>query len=149
LIIPLPDLAATERLAARIAPHLRRGDVVALEGALGTGKTTFARALLRTLDVPDEVPSPTFTLVQIYKTKNFPVYHFDLYRLKSSAELDELGWDDAAADGAVVVEWPERAENHLPWNRLTLRFEMNDKAERRCVIEPHGEWEKRAMKITL
>jgi len=145
--IPLPSLAATEGLAARLAPHLRRGDVVTLQGPLGAGKTTFARTLLRVLGITSEVPSPTFTLMQIYKTKNFPAYHFDLYRLKSSDELDELGWDDAATDGVVLVEWPERAENRMPKNRLCLRFEMNDKSERRCIIEPHGEWEKRTMSM--
>jgi tRNA threonylcarbamoyl adenosine modification protein YjeE len=143
LIIPLPDLATTEKLAQRLAPFLRRGDMVALEGPLGAGKTTFARATLQTLGITGEVPSPTFTLVQLYEMGNFPVSHFDLYRLKSADELDELGWDDAMSDSVVLVEWPERAGSRLPHNRLSLRFGLNEKSERSCTIDPHGEWIKR------
>ncbi len=121
-LVPLSDLAATEKLAARIAPFLRRGDMVALHGVLGSGKTTFVRALLQALGINDDVPSPTFTLVQNYDTPGLTVYHFDLYRLKSAAELEELGWDDALSDGLVLVEWPKRAENHLPADRLALHF---------------------------
>lgn len=145
--IPLPGLAATEALAQRLAPHLKRGDTVALQGPLGAGKTAFARALLRTLGIAGEVPSPTFTLVQTYETPRFPVFHFDLYRLKSADELDELGWDDARADGLVIVEWPERGETRMPGDRLVLRFAMDDKNNRRCGIEPQGEWVKRLEEI--
>jgi len=143
LILPLPDLTATEKLAQRLVPLLRNGDTVALEGTLGAGKTTFARALLRVLGIVGEVPSPTFTLVQLYETKNFGVSHFDLYRLKSSNELDELGWDDAQAEGVVLVEWPERAGNRLPNDRLTLRFEMDGNGERQCATETRGTWQER------
>jgi tRNA threonylcarbamoyl adenosine modification protein YjeE len=142
-ILPLPDLATTEALAYKLAPLLRRGDMLALQGDLGAGKTAFARPLLRALGVTGEVPSPAYTLVQHYETAAFPVYHFDLYRLKDASELDELGWDDAMADGVMLVEWPEHAGNRLPDNRLTLRFALNGEAERQCALEGHGGWAER------
>ncbi|RUW69987.1 MULTISPECIES: tRNA (adenosine(37)-N6)-threonylcarbamoyltransferase complex ATPase subunit type 1 TsaE [unclassified Mesorhizobium] len=112
----LADEAATARLGEDLAMALRPGDVLALKGDLGAGKSTLARALIRALadDAGLDVPSPTFTLVQSYETR-LPVHHFDLYRLSSASELDELGFDDALAQGgAALVEWPERAEAALP-----------------------------------
>jgi tRNA threonylcarbamoyladenosine biosynthesis protein TsaE len=138
--ISLPDLAATEAVAVRLAQQLRRGDMLALQGPLGAGKTTFARALLRALGVQEEVPSPTFTLLQTYDAPQFIVYHFDLYRLEDEMELDELGWDDALADGLVIVEWPERAKSRLPNNRLGLRFDLDARSVRSLAFEPQGEW---------
>jgi tRNA threonylcarbamoyl adenosine modification protein YjeE len=145
----LPDLAATERLAQRLAPHLRCGDTLALEGPLGAGKTTFARALLHALGVTGEVPSPTFTLVQSYETKDFSIHHFDLYRLKSEAELDELGWDEALGDVVLLVEWPERAAGRLPASRLVLHFATDGKGARFCAFEAHGEWIERLKALSL
>ncbi len=139
---PLPDLAATGQLAQRLAPHLHAGDVLALQGALGAGKTTFARALLQALGITGEVPSPTFTLLQTYETPNFPIHHFDLYRLKDESELDELGWDDACAEGLVIVEWPERGEGRMPDDRLVMEFAMNGN-DRHCRLKPYGAWVKR------
>lgn len=136
----LPDMAATERLAAMIAPHLRTGDVIALRGDLGSGKTAFARALLRVLGVPGDVPSPTFTLVQSYEASGLLISHFDLYRLKSADELDELGWDDALASGIAVVEWPQRAEGRLPVERLALAFTLALDGTRSCAIDSSGSW---------
>ena len=106
----LPDEAATDRLGEDIAAALRPGDVVALEGDLGAGKTTLARAIIRAIaaDPQLDVPSPTFTLVQSYDLR-IPVHHFDLYRLSGADELEELGLSEALADGAALVEWPERA----------------------------------------
>jgi tRNA threonylcarbamoyl adenosine modification protein YjeE len=118
---PLPDLDATARLGAGIARGLKVGDAVALWGDLGAGKTTLARAILRALGVAEEVPSPTFTLVQSYPTVP-PVAHFDLYRLKGAREMEELGFDDALAQGAVLVEWPERAPEALPLEALHVRL---------------------------
>jgi hypothetical protein len=125
-IIDLPDEAATEALAADLAAALARGDVVALSGGLGAGKTTFARALIRAFvaDPGVEVPSPTFTLIQTYAGGRFPLAHFDFYRLSSADELDEIGFEDALAEGAVLVEWPERAPSRLPAERLDLSFEI-------------------------
>src|ERR1700761_9307625 len=110
----LPELSATEALGARIAAALRIGDLVALAGDLGAGKTTLARAILTSLGVAENVPSPTFTLVQSYQTKTLTISHYDLYRLKSARELDELGLEEALEQGAVLVEWPERAGARLP-----------------------------------
>jgi tRNA threonylcarbamoyladenosine biosynthesis protein TsaE len=139
----LPDLAATAAMAARLAPLLRMGDVVALRGGLGAGKTAFARALLRALGVAGDVPSPTFTLLQGYETPRFPVCHFDLYRLKDGSELEETGWDDALADGVVLVEWPERAEGFMPRDRLDLAFGVEADGTRRVAVSPFGAWEAR------
>jgi tRNA threonylcarbamoyladenosine biosynthesis protein TsaE len=138
--IPLPDQAATEAAAKRLSQQLRRGDMLALQGALGAGKTTFARALLRALGIREEVPSPTFTLLQTYDAPQFAVYHYDLYRLKNETELDELGWDDALADGLVLVEWAERAERRLPKNRLECRFDLDAEGNRSLAFEPQGAW---------
>jgi tRNA threonylcarbamoyladenosine biosynthesis protein TsaE len=145
LPIELTDEAATADLARRLAPSLKPGDVVALRGDLGAGKTSFARALIRALSGADgaerEVPSPTFTLVQSYDTPAGRVHHFDLYRIVSPDELTEIGWDEALADGIVLVEWPERAGNLLPHHRLdiTLGFGMQSEA-RRAMLQPGTGW---------
>jgi tRNA threonylcarbamoyl adenosine modification protein YjeE len=122
--IDLPDIAATERLAEDVALILRKGDLVALSGDLGAGKTSFARALIRAFldDLSVEVPSPTFTLVQTYDGARASIAHFDLYRLSSGDELDEIGLDDALDNGIVLVEWPDRAGTRLPEDRLELSF---------------------------
>lgn len=117
----LPDLAATEALAARLAQGLRAGDAVLLEGPLGAGKTAFARALLRALtgDPALDVPSPSFTLVQSYETRLGTVHHFDLWRLDGPAALAELGWE-AALDDIVLVEWPDRLGALRPARAVTV-----------------------------
>ncbi|MCE7886727.1 MAG: tRNA (adenosine(37)-N6)-threonylcarbamoyltransferase complex ATPase subunit type 1 TsaE [Alphaproteobacteria bacterium PRO2] len=114
----------TARIAAGLAPLLRPGDGVLLRGPLGGGKSVFARALIRALTGEPglEVPSPTFTLVQPYDTPKGPLSHFDLYRLKSSGEIFELGWDDALL-GIMLVEWPERIDSGLlPPRGLDILF---------------------------
>lgn len=133
--IALPNLDATARLGASIAHGLGLGDAVALWGELGAGKTTLARAILTALGVEEDVPSPTFTLVQSYATRP-PVSHFDLYRLKSGRELEELGFDDALADGAVLVEWPERAPEALPPETLHVRLRARDGARSARLTGP-------------
>jgi tRNA threonylcarbamoyl adenosine modification protein YjeE len=139
----LSTLAATESLARKLAPLLRHGDVLAFQGDLGAGKTTFARALLQALGVAGEVPSPTFTLVQIYDTPVFPVHHFDLYRLKDPSELDELGWDEALAAGVALIEWPERAASRLTMECLTLHFTLDGRGNRQVRLEGSGSWNER------
>ncbi len=118
----LADEAATASLAATIARAARAGDVIALSGDLGVGKTSFARAFVRALGRGDEdVPSPTFTLVQTYELPTAAVWHFDLYRLERPDDVLELGFEDAAAEGGIVlVEWPDRAGGLLPRDRLDL-----------------------------
>jgi len=110
----LADEAATQALGAALGAVLRAGDVIALSGPLGSGKTTLARALLRALGEEDEVPSPSFALVQPYDTLSPPVWHADLYRLEDPSELAELGLDEILAEGALIVEWPERAPGAWP-----------------------------------
>jgi tRNA threonylcarbamoyladenosine biosynthesis protein TsaE len=143
LTIALPDLDATAALAARLAPLLRTGDALLLHGDLGVGKTAFARALVRALGITGDVPSPTFTLVQSYLTPHLTISHFDLYRLKSADELEELGWDDARADGVVLVEWPERAADFMPPDALTLTFALDADQQRSCVITAPPAWQAR------
>ena len=137
--LPLPDLDATARLGARIAGGLKAGDAVALWGDLGAGKTTLARAILRALGVTDDVPSPTFTLVQNYATEP-RIAHFDLYRLKSAREMEELGFEDALAEGAVLVEWPERAPEALPPEALHVRLKQENGARSARLTGP-ARWE--------
>ena len=108
--IPLADPEATEAFGAALAPRLRAGDVVALYGTLGAGKTTLARSLLHGLGHAGDVASPTFPIVQTYDPPDvrLPVWHVDLYRIEDPAEIEELGLDDALAEGALLIEWPER-----------------------------------------
>ena len=143
--IELPDEAATAALARRLAPWLKPGDLVALHGDLGAGKTSFARALIRALSGRDgaerEVPSPTFTLVQTYETPAGPVHHFDLYRIRSPDELTEIGWDEALGGGIALVEWPERAGTLLPATRLDVTFGFGPNVEtRRATFQPGSGW---------
>ena len=118
----------TGDLAAQIAARTKVGDVILLQGDLGAGKTVFARAFIRALcdDPALDVPSPTFTLLQTYDTPRGPVWHFDLYRLKDPEEIFELGWEDALAEGIVLVEWPERLGPHTPETASIIRFETKD-----------------------
>lgn len=134
----LADEAATAWLGRDLALTLRAGDVLALSGDLGAGKTTLARALIRAnAGNPElDVPSPTFTLVQSYEGR-LPVHHFDLYRLSGPTELDELGFDEALAGGAAVIEWPERAGNRLPAS--TVLVELRHEGDgRRAVLSGSG-----------
>ncbi len=132
----LPDESATERLGAALAARLRPRDTVALEGGLGAGKTTLARAILRAAaGTPDlVVPSPTFTLVEVYDTPRGAFWHFDLYRLETPEQVFELGWEEARADGIVLVEWAERLGPLLPADRLTVTLTAEAEG-RRAVLQ--------------
>ncbi|MGC9954667.1 MAG: tRNA (adenosine(37)-N6)-threonylcarbamoyltransferase complex ATPase subunit type 1 TsaE [Rhizomicrobium sp.] len=138
--VQLSDLAATEALGARIAAGLGIGDAVALKGDLGAGKTTLARAILRALGVTESVPSPTFTLVQTYETARLAVRHYDLYRIRNPREIDELGLDDALDEGAVLIEWPENAEGHLPGDLLHVALTTTGPGSRRADIAGPVRW---------
>ena len=138
---PLPDLAATDRLGGAIADGMIAGDAVALWGDLGAGKTTLARAILKTLGVAEDVPSPTFTIVQSYDTPRLAVSHYDLYRVKNAREMEELGFDDALDQGAALVEWPERAPEALPPDTLHVRLSLVDGARLARVTGP-VRWQK-------
>jgi tRNA threonylcarbamoyladenosine biosynthesis protein TsaE len=134
--VPLPDLAATRSLGARIAACLSVGDAVALQGELGAGKTTLARAILEALGVEEEVPSPTFTLVQYYETPRLAVRHYDLYRIENAAEMEELGLEEALNEGAALIEWPERALPWLPAGRLHVAMSLKNGARQAQVSGP-------------
>lgn len=135
LVLALANEAATGRLAARLARAARKGDVIALRGELGSGKTTFARAFIRArLGESTEVPSPTFTLVEIYGgDADLPIWHFDLFRLGGADEARELGFEEALADGVSLVEWPERLGALLPAERLELAFAAGPTPQARTV----------------
>ncbi|CAN1566078.1 COG0802 Predicted ATPase or kinase [Caulobacteraceae bacterium] len=145
--LDLADEAATARLGASLASALRPGEAICLTGPLGAGKSTLARALVRALTRPDEdVPSPTFTLVQFYETAAFPLAHFDLYRLTGADEAFEIGLDEALDEGAALIEWPQRLEGRLPPDRLDIEISLEDGGEtRRARLTPHGAWKERTL----
>jgi tRNA threonylcarbamoyladenosine biosynthesis protein TsaE len=147
----LADEAATARLGAAVARTLAAGEAVCLKGVLGAGKSTLARGLIRerTGSVED-VPSPTFTLVQFYEGEGLKLAHFDLYRLTSPAEVDEIGLDEALDDGAAIVEWPERLGRHLPRHRLDIEVLIvgeTGRESRLARLTPHGAWEGRPLEF--
>lgn len=137
----LSNLTETAALGARIAAALRPGDAIALGGDLGAGKTTLARAILTALGVRENMPSPTFTLVQRYDTPGgLTVHHYDLYRIEHPEEIDELGLDEALSEGAVLIEWPERAGDRLPADVLNLSLTMIDAQSRQADISGPVRW---------
>ena len=140
----LEDAAATAGLGGAIAPLLEPGEAVLLYGPLGMGKSTLARGLIRALTRPDEdVPSPTFTLVQFYESAP-PVAHFDLYRLSRAAEAAEIGLDEALDEGCAVIEWPERlGDDPSAWlgpDRLSVTL-AEQGAGRLATVSGVGTWE--------
>jgi tRNA threonylcarbamoyladenosine biosynthesis protein TsaE len=134
-MIRLDSLAATEKLAARLAPLLRPGDAVLLEGPLGAGKTAFARGVLRAAcgDAELEVPSPSYTLVQSYEAGGATFHHFDLWRMAGPEALAELGWDEARRD-IVLVEWPDRLGAYAPAQALTISFRLAGETAREMSL---------------
>jgi tRNA threonylcarbamoyl adenosine modification protein YjeE len=124
--VVLPNETAMHQIVTDVAAALEPGDLITLSGDLGAGKTTFARALIRYLAGDDtiEVPSPTFTLMQIYELKPFPIVHADLYRLSGTSELAELGFDDLPEGAVLLLEWPDRAGGFLPPDRLDITFTL-------------------------
>lgn len=150
-VLALPDEEATARLAAAIAPLLVPGDLITLAGDLGSGKTTFARHVIRQVaaDPALDVPSPTFSLLQTYDTARGIVVHADLYRIGDVGELSEIGWDEAGASSIVLVEWPERAGGELAGDALALTFSVdpnNAASSRHVTLEPHGPWPERIVR---
>jgi tRNA threonylcarbamoyladenosine biosynthesis protein TsaE len=136
---------AMEALGASLAQSLRPGDIVGLSGGLGTGKTTLARGILRGLGHQDEVPSPSFAIVQPYEPPavRLPLAHVDLYRLESADEIKELGLDDWLTDGALVVEWPERLDLGLLRDALVIDIAVGEDGARILTIAVPGAWEGR------
>ncbi len=144
IIACVVNMAQLELVAAKIARKAVSGDIVALHGDLGTGKTTFVRAALRSLGWQDEVPSPTFTLAQVYDVDPLPVWHFDLFRLSHPQEVVELGIEEAFSDGVSFIEWPERLTGQMPSDHLDiiLRF-AEDPALRHIVVRGDAPWVQR------
>lgn len=149
-VIELPDLDSVVRLGAEIAAVLREGDVVALSGPLGAGKTTLARAIVAGLGHAGEVPSPSFAIVECYGPPQvrLPVVHADFYRLRDPAEAGEIGLDDYRHGAAMIAEWPEKAGGfgHEP-GCLALTFaewgktgDGGAEAPRRLLVEPGADW---------
>jgi hypothetical protein len=132
--------AATRALGAQIAAGLRRGDAVLLDGDLGVGKTTLARAVLHALGVTEPVPSPTFTLVQHYETPTLTVDHIDLYRIEGESDIDQLGLDEVLSEGAALIEWPERAGSRRPDNALQVELAMASENSRRARVSGPARW---------
>ena len=121
-VFNLPDEADTIRFGRSLAHIARKGDIFALYGTLGMGKSVLARAFIQELTTAKEVPSPTFTLMQIYEAPDFEIYHFDLYRVKNPDEIFEIGVEEAMYDGVCLIEWPQRMENYLPRNVVRLNI---------------------------
>lgn len=138
----LSDEAATRAIGQAIAGRLRPGDIVALSGGLGVGKTTLSRSILQALGHGGEVPSPTFAIVQPYEDLDPPVWHVDLYRIESPGELDELGLD-SAGDAALIVEWPERAGAGVWPEALRLELDFAPAGARRLTAKVPPSWQDR------
>jgi tRNA threonylcarbamoyladenosine biosynthesis protein TsaE len=143
-MILLPTAESTERFGAALAERLRPGDAVALFGALGAGKTTLARGILRGLGHQGDVASPTFAIVQIYEPPETRIaaWHVDLYRIEQAAELEELGLDEGRRAGVLLIEWPERLPSLSP-DTLKLRLEMAEAGGRALTAEVPPAWGRR------
>ena len=142
MIVDLPDLAATAAFGARVAERLRPGDVVALSGGLGAGKTTLARGVIAALGHRGEVPSPTFTIVETYAPPDvrLPLVHADFYRLDRPAEADELGLDDYREGAALIAEWPENVGGfRTEAGCLAIALEIAGNG-RTAIVEPGEDW---------
>ncbi len=136
------DVKAMLSFGGKLARLLKPGDVVTLSGALAAGKTTLVRGLLSELGHRGEVPSPSFAIVQPYDALSPPVWHVDLYRIESSADLDELGLDDIG-DGVLIVEWPEHAGRGAWPQALALSLEVMEDGSRALTAEVPSAWEGR------
>jgi tRNA threonylcarbamoyladenosine biosynthesis protein TsaE len=140
VILTLPDLNAVAALGRRIAAKLQPGDVVALSGDLGAGKTTLSRAILAAAGHAGEVPSPTFTIIETYARTDPPIVHADFYRLDDPSELEEIGLEDYREGAALLAEWPDRAGGfaHEP---ACLSVELENGGEgRRAIVEGGSAW---------
>ncbi len=145
--ISLPTPEATARFGSAIAPSLRAGDALLLEGEIGAGKTHFARALIQARlsksDRAEEVPSPTYTLVQTYNDGEYEIWHADLYRLTSPDEVIELGLDYAFETAITLVEWPDRLGDTTPKSALRLRFDIDGAGRILTLKSNEANWAER------
>lgn len=126
----------TISIAQKIASTIKKGTIIALDGTLGAGKTAFCRGFIQFLcGSNQDVPSPTFTLLQTYECNRFPIYHFDMYRLKTPEEAYELGIEEAFSDGVSLIEWPEKIGYLLPSKHLSITFEIQQNQSRIITIK--------------
>jgi tRNA threonylcarbamoyladenosine biosynthesis protein TsaE len=141
--VSLPDLEAMEAFGKRIAERLVPGDVVALSGTLGTGKTTLARAIISALGHGGEVPSPTYTIIETYDDTHVPLVHADFYRLEDPAEVEEIGLDDYREGAALLAEWPDNAGGFAhEAGCLSIALEKVGEG-REAVVTPGTSWQSR------
>ena len=131
---------------ARLAPYLRMGDVLALSGELGAGKTTFSRSVIQALLGAVEVPSPTYTLVQTYECSDFDLWHCDLYRLEAPSDVMELGLVDMEEEIVSLIEWPDKMGNYLSPQALNVYIGFHDTG-RNISLSGSTEWAERLKKL--
>lgn len=140
MMVDLPDLDSMTGLGRRIAAQLRAGDVVALSGSLGAGKTTLARAIIAACGHTGTVPSPTFTILETYDDCTPPLVHADFYRLERAADAAEIGLGDYREGSALIAEWPEQAGGFAgEAGLLNIELEWWEDG-RRAIVEPGSAW---------
>ncbi|MEL7093499.1 MAG: tRNA (adenosine(37)-N6)-threonylcarbamoyltransferase complex ATPase subunit type 1 TsaE [Pseudomonadota bacterium] len=146
LFLPAPE--ATDRFGAALGSVLRPGDVVLLSGDVGAGKTHLARALITSLlDAPEDIPSPTFTLVQTYDTRSGALWHADLYRLGDTSEIEELGLTEAFDTAICLIEWPDRLGD-VPESALCIHLETHADGRQATLSWDHGPWADRLTEVS-
>jgi len=149
----LDDLSASHRLAARLSCLLKTGDILAFEGDLGSGKTEFCRAIIHALGYREDVPSPTFNLLQIYEPHlddltRPAVWHMDFYRLEKPEDVFELGIEEGFDTGVSLIEWPDRMAGHMPDGHLTVSLSMADKeGARNITFSGDDHWQDRLREL--
>ena len=139
----------TIKLATQLARLAKAGDTFALYGTLGMGKSVFARGFIQSLTNAEEVPSPTFTLVQSYEAPNFEIYHFDLYRLKSPDEIFELGMEEALYEGVCLIEWPKKMGGYLPKNCFSIQISAHPEGREISITSTSAEKISRLQDLSL
>ena len=137
-----PAREDTQAVGRRLAASLRVGDVILLSGRMGAGKSEFARGVARGLGIACAVPSPSFTILNVYDEGRLPLYHFDWYRIGDESEITDMGLEEyIGGDGVCLIEWHERAEDLLPDTCLEVLLSPQEDDSRIITLIPHGSWE--------